>query len=178
MFNPEILYRFTHGEQREVEVTLKPVGDTSLGFTYEAVVIEGDNTADQAEAPLRRRFNGVQTVLEIRVPLARGVWSASNTYLSGEWVRNAAGDAFVLKGAPSGADPVTDGAWEEYVPDKIFVRFPDTLIDGWAQLPRADTPVYGFFGVRATETTGEFPQTYKPLAGLIELGFSPTHIVN
>jgi len=170
------LYSFIQGEQREVEVTLKPITDTSAAMTFEAALVEGDNQIDQKKPPVRRRPEGVKTVLTVRVPTARGLWLNTNTYTEGEWARVADGTAYVLKSTPSGSDPTADDAWEEYTPNKVFIQFPEAMIDLWSQLPKADTPVYGFLGVRATETSGTFPQTYKPVNGLIEICFSPTHI--
>lgn len=59
----------------------------------------------------------------------------------------------------------------------ITIRFPETLGATWAVQPQIDVPVHGFFELRVTEPSGAFPQTWKPLKGVVEIAYSPTYLV-
>ena len=61
----------------------------------------------------------------------------------------------------------------------IKVRFPSTLSDSWTQGPLPDRSVYGFFDLKIREpVTASFRKVFKPMSGLVEISFSPTHEVN
>jgi hypothetical protein len=60
----------------------------------------------------------------------------------------------------------------------IKIRFPGSLIDTWEVKPTPDKAVYGFFDLSVGEPiASEFQKIYKPMSGLVEVGYSPTHHV-
>ena len=47
----DVLWSFVRGEQLEFPVTLNFVENVMAGYTYEAVVVEANNTVDQIVTP-------------------------------------------------------------------------------------------------------------------------------
>jgi len=63
--------------------------------------------------------------------------------------------------------------------DNTFnIVIPETLIDGWAVQPNADSPVYGFIGLEVDDGgVGDARQVWKPMRGLVEVLYSPSEAV-
>jgi hypothetical protein len=177
-----VLWSFVQGEQLEFPVTLSFIQNVSLGYAFEAVVIEGANEPDSTTPPEAIQPNGVQTKLTVRVPLYRDTWNAATTYHKDDMTLYS-GKYYHLKYLLSYVSAVTpnlDPNWTEVVGNVIYVQFPKTLSlsPAWAVQPTAASKVYGFFELRVTENTGAiFAQTWKPMRGLVELQFSPTEVV-
>lgn len=175
-----VLWSFVKGEQLEFPITMNFVENASLGYTYEAVVVEALNTSGQAERPITIKPNGVQTILNVRVPVYRGLWSATTAY-SKEEVVVYGGKAYKLLLGSVRVDATTpnqDPMWVETVLNKVYIQFLKTLGSTWAVQPLVDSPVYGFFELRVTEPTDSiFVRTWKPIRGMVEILFSPTDIV-
>lgn len=175
-----VLFSIVKGEQLEFPVTLNFIENATIGYVYEAVVVEGNNVAGQTEAPVTIRPAGVQTTLTVRIPIYEGTWSASTTYqaedvvlYSGKYYRRLANQA-----APSAVLPTADPLWQETVLNRVYIQFPSTLSATWAQAPTTVSSVYGFFELRVTEPSSvSFRRTWKPVRGMIEIQFSPTDIV-
>lgn len=176
-----VLWSFVKGEQLEFPITLSFVKDVTAGYTYEAVVVEGDNTASgSAEPPTNIRVGGAQTKLNVRLPTNRGSWEASQAYNRGE-VALYDGVYYSLKtgaGRVSSIPPVADPAWEVANMGRIYLQFEKSLASDWAVSPTVGFPVYGFFELRVTEPSdGVFQRTWKPIRGMVQILFSPTEIV-
>jgi hypothetical protein len=178
-----VLWSFVKGEQLEYPITLDFIESTStVPYSYEAVVIEALNVAGQTDRPVTNKPNGVQTVLTVRVPLYRGVWDSAQAYntedvvlYNGLYYRKLreATEAVVNSTIPSASTK-----WTTTAPNRIYVQFPLTLGGTWAVEPQVDSPVYGFFELRVSEPSSYgFPRTWKPIRGMVELLFSPTHLV-
>jgi hypothetical protein len=178
-----VLWSFVLGEQLEYPITLDFIDSTnSVPYTYEAVVIEALNLAGQTTKPITNKPNGVQSVLTVRVPLFRGVWDAFQAYNTEDVVLH---DGLYYRKAREATEavinatpPATSSKWILTVPNRIYVQFPATLGATWEISPQVDSPTYGFFELRVSEPIGyAFPRTWKPIRGMVELMFSPTHIV-
>lgn len=175
-----ILWSFIIGEQLEFPITLTFIEDATLPYTFEAVVIEAANTSGQTTPPTTVEISGVQTVLTVRVPSYEGVWNASNAYnmedlvlYNGLYYKLLDGVAYINATAPD-VDPL----WELSGKNIVYVQFPNTLGTTWNQAPEVDVPVYGFFELRVTEPSNPiYVKTWKPVRGMVELLFSPTHVV-
>jgi len=174
-----VLWSFIIGEQLEYPVVINFISDVT-NYTLEAVVIEANNTATQTEAPSEIKQNGIQTTLTARKPNVIGTWAAVNAYnyedvvlYSGLYYKLLSGTARV-----NATTPALDPLWEVTTLNKIYLQFPSTLGSTWAQAPTVAVPVYGFFELRVTEPSNSIlTRTWKPIRGLVELLFSPTHIV-
>lgn len=179
--NGGTLFSFVLGEQLTFAVTLSFL--TSLnGYTTEAVVMEALNVADDPSIPKAVRPNGVNTTLAVYIPPERGNWGAGGSYSKDDVVYYN-NKYYKLKSGTNRISSTTPDVdtlyWEEYTPNKIFLRFPMTMGSTWAVKPTPETPVHGYFELRVTEPSGTpFPQTWKPLRGVVELLFSPTDLVN
>jgi hypothetical protein len=175
-----VLWSFVRGEQLEFPVILNFIPNASAGYVFEAVVVEANNVIGQQEMPSSVKSGGVQTVLTVRVPTDRGTWAAITAYDTDDLVKYGSlyyklryGAAYV-----SGTLPTVDPNWEEWVPNKIFIRFPASLGATWGVPPTTGANSYGFFELRVTEPAGpSFRRTWKPLRGMVEVLFSPTDIV-
>jgi hypothetical protein len=173
-----VLFSIVRGEQLSYPLDLN--GFTTLvGYTFEAVVVEADNVADQTDPPKLHKSGGVQTTLTVVIPTNQGNWNAPTAYnendtvfYNSKYYRLIRGTAYV-NATPPDADP----SWEESAVNRIFIRFPMTLGGTWAVQPNVQSNVYGFFELRVTETSGAFPSTWKPVRGMIEILFSPTELV-
>lgn len=175
-----VLWSLVRGEQLEFPITLSFLENASIGYTYEAVVVEADNVADQTSKPSVIKAGGVQTTLVVRVPVYKNTWTPATAYnredvvlYSGLYYKLASGAARV-----SATLPDIDPLWEVHVPNKVYIQFPSALGSTWALTPTATTSTYGFFELRVTEPSGGvYQKTWKPMRGMVEMLFSPTDIV-
>lgn len=179
-----ILWSIVIGEQLEFPITLNFIENMPLTgietYEYEAVVIEGDNVAEQSERPTTIKPNGAQTKLVIRVPVYVGYWNPPEAYnreevvlYNNKYYKLRSGISRV-----SSIPPDQDPLWEETLYNIIYLQFPKTLGADWEISPTTEVPVYGFFELRVTEPLDAvFTRTWKPIRGMVQLLFSPTHIV-
>lgn len=177
----DILFSFVRGEQLEFPITLNFVEDVTAGYTYEAVVVEGDNVQSQLTKPENVKTNGVVTILNVRVPTLRGNWDAAQAYnreeivlYNGKYYKLLSGVALTNITPPSGSTN-----WLETTLNKVYLQFPKSLASTWTQVATVSTPVYGFFELRVTEPQDNiFVRTWKPVRGMVEILFSPTYSAN
>ena len=177
-----VLWSIVQGEQLEYPVTLKFIENVSGGYVYEAVVVEGDNEVGAVTPPTNVKPNGNQTKLQVRYPTYRGEWLEGILYQINDVVLYAGKTYinFYTSNYSSSTPPDTDPVWTEYVNNVVYIRFPKTLSlsPAWAVQPEADSKIYGFFELRVTEPSSfAYPQTWKPMRGLVELQYSPTETV-
>lgn len=175
-----VLWSFVKGEQLEYPVVLNFLPDVYAGYTFEAVVVEADNVSDQTERPVSIRSGGVQTVIPVRIPTFRGLWSYAQAYNRQEVVSHN-GNFYTLTAGNArinSTTPDVDPLWELTSPSTIYLQFPANLGATWSVLPQVNSPVYGFFELRVTEVhSGAFKSTWKPVRGMLQILFSPTEIV-
>lgn len=178
-----VLFSFVQGEQLEFPVTLSFIDNTSIGYIYEAVLIEGLNVTEQTICPTIARPAGIADTLVVWVPTWRDTWNPVTPYNRDDLVLYA-GLYYLMgnvMGYVSASTPDVDTThWTVYVPNAVYIRFPDTLSLNWdvASQPTATSKVYGFFELRVTEPVGSrYTRTWKPMRGLIEFSYSPTQIV-
>lgn len=172
-----ILLSLVKGEQLEYPVTIAFATNALSGYVYEAVLIEGENTVIPPTAP---KIGGVQTVLNVRIPIYRGTWDGAQAYnmeeviaYSGKYYRLVSGVARV-----NTTTPLLDISWIETTPNKVYLQLPSTLGSTWTQQPTTTSNTYGFFELRVTESGNvPFQRTWKPIRGLVEILFSPTEVV-
>jgi len=177
----DILFSFVRGEQLEFPITLNFVEDVTAGYTYEAVVVEGDNVQSQLTKPENVKTNGIVTILNVRVPTLRGNWDAAQAYnreeivlYNGKYYKLLSGVALTNITPPSGSTN-----WLETTLNKVYLQFPKSLASTWTQVATVSTPVYGFFELRVTEPQDNiFVRTWKPVRGMVEILFSPTYSAN
>jgi hypothetical protein len=176
-----VLWGLVRGEQLEFPVTLNFVENAMSGYTFEAVVVEANNTVDQLTTPTAVKSGGVTTVLTVRVPTNRGNWDAAQAYSKEEIVYYGAKYYKLLGGVAvtSSTTPNLSTNWAETTLSKVYLQFPKTLGSTWSQFPTVSTPVYGFFELRVTEPLDSvFRRTWKPVRGMVEILFSPTYSVD
>lgn len=175
-----VLWSFVKGEQLEFPVTINFIPDATIGYTYEAVVVEADNIPGQTTPPTTVKLSGSDTVLVIRVPALVGTWSASGAYTQAEVVYYN-NKYYELKSGIARVNPVTpdlDSTWAETTLNKVYIQFPSTLGSSWAVQPSVGSPSYGFFELRITEPANPvYQRTWKPIRGMVEVLFSPTDVV-
>jgi|SaaInl4_135m_RNA_FD_contig_71_898004_length_16358_multi_5_in_0_out_0_3 hypothetical protein len=175
-----LLWSFAQGEQLEFPITLNFIEDiTVVGYVYEAAIVEGLNVPDQTSAPDDIRSGGVTDALVVRVPTLIGTWDPAVAYNKEEIV--LAGSVYYkLLGGASRVEataPASDPLWEVTSLSKIYVQFDAAIAATWAVQPSVSNPAYGFFELRVTEPTDAvFTRTWKPVRGVVELLFSPTHV--
>lgn len=177
-----VLWSLIQGEQLEFAVTLNFLTNAGVGYTYEAVVIEGNNIVGDGSIPDTARVGGVETTLTVRVPTDRGTWNGATAYdredvvfYSGLYYKLFSGTARVSATIPS-----SDVLWEVYVPNKVYIQFSKTLslTPPYTVQPTNVSAVHGFFELAVTEPAGGvFQRTWKPMRGLLEILFSPTEQV-
>lgn len=177
-----VLWSFIRGEQLEFPLTLNFLTNADSGYTFEAVVIEAANVSGEDAVPSSVQPAGDQTTLVVRIPPEKGIWSALTAYTredvvsyGGLYYKLSAGTARV-----DAATPDTDPLWEEYVPNKLYIQFPETLsiTPAYATEPTPLSKIRGFFELRVTEPAGGiYQRTWKPFRGVVEMAFSPTHLV-
>lgn len=173
-----VLWSFVKGEQLEFPITLDFITEADFGYLYEAVVVEAYNVVDQEEVPTDVRQGGIQTTLPMRVPENKGTWSIGAVYSQGD-ISEYLGKHYMKLYTIAEADPPSeDPSWEETETNIVYIRFPKTLAATWAQQPKVNVPVYGFFELRVSEPPAmTYPRTWKPVRGMVEIHFSPTDIV-
>jgi hypothetical protein len=177
-----VLWSFIRGEQLEYEVTLNFLSNADAGYEYEAVIMEANNIPGNATVPTDVMVGGTETTLVVRVPPERGVWDGATAY-DREDVVYYGGLYYKLSAGSSRTNvttPDADSVWVAYVPNKVFIQFPEELsiTPLWLTEPTPVSPVYGFFELRVKEPTGGvYQRTWKPMRGLVQLLFSPTHQV-
>lgn len=177
-----VLWSFVKGEQLEFPVTLSFIQTAMSGYTYEAVVIEAANVANQKKPPTDIQPNGVQTTLNIRIPTFRGTWDPLQAYNTDEVVLYEGLYYAKLKevneAVISAISPDFSSKWIKTSLSRIFIQFPETLGATWSIQPTVSVPTYGFFEIRVTELgSAPFKRTWKPIRGMVELQFSPTSVV-
>jgi hypothetical protein len=173
-----VLWSLVQGEQQEFPVTLSFLTN-AYGYTYEAVVIEGNNLGDGV-IPTAAKGSGINTTLTVRVPTEKGTWNPATAYdredvvlYNGLYYKLSFGTARVSATVPS-----SDSLWVEYVPNKVYIQFPSSLSSNWTQQPTTEFPIYGFFELSVQEPVGGiYQRTWKPMRGLVELLYSPTKLV-
>jgi hypothetical protein len=172
-----VLWSIVMGEQLEFPVTLEFLDDASLGYEYEAVVLEAENVPGQEEPPSSvRSVSPSKVALGVRVPTPRGAWDAAQAYNREETVTHGGVTYKLSSGVArvSATPPPDDPLWEEHDPRTVYVQFPGTLGSGYDQQPTVDVNVYGFFELRVTEPEDAvYRRTWKPVRGVVELLFSP-----
>lgn len=176
-----VLFSFVKGEQLEFPITLTFINDAASGYTYEAVIVEGENVVDQVQPPNSiKLLNPAKTILNVRVPDYEGVWSETSSYMLEDVVQYGIKYYKRLSNmtVPESLPPDQSAYWEETTRNKVYVQFVNTVAADWAQSPVVGIPVYGFFELRVTEPINvSFRRTWKPVRGLVEILFSPTDIV-
>lgn len=175
-----VLWSFVKGEQLEFPVTLNFVEDCTIGYTFEAKVLEAMNVADQTDPPLLILPGGVSETLTVRVPTKRGNWDSAQAYNKEEVVLYNNIYYKLAKGAGriSSITPDIDPLWVTTNLSKVYVQFPKTIGSTWSVLPQPSYSVYGFFELRVTEPTDAiFTRTWKPVRGLVQLSYSPTYSI-
>jgi hypothetical protein len=174
-----ILWSFVKGEQLEYPVDLDIITDASLGYTYEAVVIEADNEVAQDTRPTTIKPGGVTTNINVRVPALIGIWNSTTGYNQGQMVSYNNKFYELLSGTArvSAITPDLDPLWIESQRNTVHLQFPDTLANDWSVQPEVGSSVYGFFELRVTEPTNPvFRRTWKPVRGMVQILFSPTDV--
>jgi hypothetical protein len=176
-----VLWSFVRGEQLEFPVTLNFVENVTAGYTYECVVVEALNTVGQTNAPTEVRPSGVTEQLNIRVPVYRGTWNATQAYNREEVVLYNNVYYKLLSGVAqtNATAPNVSTLWTATTLTKVYLQFPKTLGSTWSVQAQIGVPVYGFFELRVTEPPdGIFRRTWKPVRGLVEILYSPTFSVD
>lgn len=179
------LWSFVQGEQLEFPITLNFITCIDPAYIFEAVIIEADNILNDQGFPVQAKVGGQSLTLTVRVPPYQGAWNSGSSYnredvvfyaISNRYYKLITGLNYISATVPT-ADTVH---WEEYIPNKVFVQFPETISvsPAWTVQPQVDNPIYGFFELRVTEPTGGiYQRTWKPVRGLIEINYSPTALV-
>lgn len=174
-----VLWSFIKGEQLEYPITLTFL-ESVTNYQFEAVVIEADNQEEQATKPAAIKVGGVQTKLNTRVSVDRGLWDAGEYYMHDHLVRYGGSYYTLLKSGSykSALTPDVDPNWMLTTNNVVYLQFPSSLADTWAQRSTVGSPVYGFFELRVTEpAVGTFQRTWKPVRGMVQILFSPTDVV-
>jgi hypothetical protein len=180
-----VLWSIVQGERLEFPIVLDFLSNAALGFTFEAVIIEAENTGvidpeDPDAKPSTVQPSGVESALNVRVPTYRDVWVAGNAYTREEFVLH---NTLYYKrrtgtGIIDATPPNTSADWIEFNPATVYLQFESSLSTTWAVQPKPGIPTHGFFELRVTEpNTVFFQRTWKPMRGMIEFLFSPTEVV-
>jgi hypothetical protein len=175
-----VLWSFVKGEQLEFPIVIEFIKNALDGYLFECVVVEALNVARQEEPPIDIRPDGAQTVLNFRLPDFVGVWDENSSYNYEEVVEYEDKYYKLDFGVnySNTISPDVDMAWSETTLNRIYVQFPKELAADWAVKPTANFPMYGFFELRVTEPlTSLYQKTWKPVRGLVQILFSPTHLV-
>ncbi len=176
-----VLWSFVKGEALEFTIVLDFLDNAPVdAYTFEAVVVEAANVADQPDKPTFVQAGGVATTLSIRRPDLLGDWLASTGYNYENVVLYNNKYYRLLNGVNrvSSVTPDLDPLWEETTLNRVYVQFPADLASDWAVSPTVLGNVYGFFELRVTEPSNVvFVRTWKPVRGMVEILFSPTDVV-
>lgn len=174
-----VLFSLVEGEQLDYLITLNWLTDIT-GYEFEVVIMEGNNTGS-GSPPSTPRVAGVNTTLTLAMPTDRGTWLSSNGYSENDIVLYNAVTYRKLVGVSevNATLPNVDATWEVYVNNKFNIQFPMALTDTWTVKALPDKAVYGFIDMRITEPVPAvgLRKTFKPMQGLVEILFSPTHRV-
>jgi hypothetical protein len=172
-----VLWSFVKGEQLEFPITLSFITNASLGYTFEAVVIEAANEVEQQLKPIAIRTAGVQTPLDVVKPNTPTVYVPGNSYNFDDVVSFASKYYKCIKSATT--DTIPSANWLEINLNEIYIRFPGTLGSTWNIQPKVGYSVYGFFELSVTEPANfsGYKRTWKPVRGMVEILFSPTDVV-
>lgn len=176
-----VLFSIIQGEQLEFPVTLSFVENASQAYEYECVIMEALNVSGQTEPPVVAKNGGVSDALVVWTPPWKGEWSAAGSYSRDDLVLYGTVYYLRLIGADevSATPPNLDTAWKAYTPNVVYIRFPESLSSNWGIQPTTESNIYGFIELRVEEPFGgRYPRTWKPLRGMIEFLYSPTHLVN
>lgn len=176
-----VLFSIIQGEQLEFPVTLSFLENASQAYEYECVIMEALNVAAQTGPPIVAKPGGVVDILTVWTPPWKGEWSAVTSYSRDDLVLYGTVYYIRLIGADeiSATPPNSDPNWTAYVPNVVYIRFPETLSNNWSFQPTTESNIYGFIELRVEEPFGgRYPRTWKPLRGMIEFLYSPTHLVN
>jgi len=177
-----VLWSLVQGEQLEYPVTLNFLTN-AYGYTYEAVVMEAFNISGIADMPTQARPNGINTTLTVRVPIERGVYAAGTTYAREDVVEYPASSNVYYKskvGSNTGNTPATDTTfWAVYVPNQVFIQFPETLSQVVPASSIATTSASSAGGVATINLASNMPQipavgTTVVVAGVTPTGFNGT----
>jgi len=175
-----VLWSIITGEQLEFPVEVDFLESVLDGYEFECVIVEALNTVKQEEYPTDIRPAGAQTTLDLRLPNLIGSWDANVAY-NNEDVVSFGVDFYKLvasNGYINSVSPADDDNWVITTMNTLYVQFPSTLTSDWELHATANYPVYGFFELRVTEpNTSIYRRTWKPVRGLMQFLFSPTHIV-
>lgn len=178
-----VLLSFVQGESLEYPVTLRFLSNAGAGYTYEAVIMEAANVLGSEDIPKAPRSGGINTTLTVRVPTEKGVWNAVTAYNREDVVQYGLIYYKLKTGTArvSSTPPSSDvGFWEEYVPNKVYIQFPETITIApvWSVQPTIASAVYGYFELSVKEPTGGvYPRIWKPMRGLVKYEYSPTQVV-
>lgn len=176
--NGNVLLSFIQGEQIEYPITLTFLTN-AFGYTYEAVIAEGNNVSGDSSVPTDIKVNSIFTNLTVRVPPDKGNWNGATSYNT-EDVISYGGIYYKLRlgiARVSATTPDLDVLWEVYVPNKVYIQFPKTIASDWEVKPTAVSPVHGFFELSITEPPGGiYQRTWKPVRGVVAIDFSPTQL--
>jgi hypothetical protein len=178
--NGAVLWSLVQGEQLELPVELDFLTIATSLYAYEAVLMEADNV--QEGIPIIAKPGGVNSTLNVRVPVYTGLWASATAYFAEQVVmynnlyyRLLGGTARVNALAPD-----LDTAWVIHKPNTVYVQFTEglTLIPAWTIVPTPDAPIYGYFELSVKEPAGgTFRRTWKPLRGVVSFSYSPTALV-
>ena len=175
-----VLWSFVKGEQLEYPITLNFIDNAAAGYTFEAVVVEAQYEAGQTDKPTAVKADGVQTVLNVRVPTQRGTWQTTQAYNTEEVVLHNGTYYKLLYGSNyvNSVAPDLDSRWAITTTNVVYVQFPSALGSDYQVQPSVAGASYGFFELRVTEPQNPiFVRTWKPIRGMVEIQFSPTDIV-
>jgi len=173
-----VLVSVVMGEQFEFAVTLDMVAVANSSYTYEAALIEAANDG-KGTKPKIVEPGGIGSSLPIRLCTYLGDWNATTGY-DAEDVVDYDGRSYRLTSGTNRVDatkPDVDDAWTIHDKRTLYVQFASTLGTTYAVQPTADIPTYAFFELRVTEQNDPiYNTTWKPVRGLVEFLFSPTHL--
>lgn len=175
-----ILLSLVLGEQKELPVVLDMVSSADDSYTYEAVIIEGENDGEGTK-PSAVESGGVEDTLTTRLCNFVGDWSAVTGYDAEDVVDYTDGYSYRLLSGTARVDstlPPNDPLWVQHDKRTMYIQFTSALGTTYTQAPLPDVPVYGFFELRVTEVSNPtFVNTWKPVRGLVEFLFSPTDLI-
>jgi hypothetical protein len=180
-----VLWSVVQGEQLEFPISLNFLTN-AYGYTFEAVVMEALNVSGVDALPTQARTNGINTTLVTRVPVEMGVYSAGTTYAREEVVEHPASSGLYFKskvGSNLANTPATNTAyWASYVPNQVFIQFPESLSQVVAASPISTTAASSAGGVATITLGSNMPQipavgTTVTISGVSPVGFNGTYTI-
>ena len=169
-----ILLSLVQGEQFEYPINLSFI-ENSTDYDYEAVVIEARNKRKQKSPPSDIQEDGKVTPLNVFVPFFKGTWDAANSYSVDDTVEYE-GSHYRRISGQNVVDPIAplySVDWETTSLKTIYIRFSEQLSTDWQVQPSVTGNTYGFFEIAVKERHADFPRTWKPIRGMIEIVYSP-----